>query len=154
MSVCTSWERSAMTQAKKLSRLPCPNLPLEPIAQAVLGRHYELSVVICGNELSRRLNRTYRAKDKPTNVLAFPLSATAGEVFLNWPLIRRQARHFDRTPAKHLLALFIHGLLHLKGMDHGSKMESKEKKFLAHWSNEKYCHRTRHRHGRYPDRRC
>ncbi|MBX4199151.1 rRNA maturation RNase YbeY [Candidatus Parcubacteria bacterium] len=87
---------------------------------AVLGNAYELSLVFCGNNLSQELNRTYRGKDKPTNVLAFPLSKTSGEIFIN-------TEHLDGFRVEELL---VHALLHLKGMLHGAKMESEEKRFL------------------------
>ena len=86
----------------------------------VLGKKYELSLVYCGNATSRRLNRTYRGKDEATNVLAFPLSKTSGEIFINKSKLKGFAPEF----------LFIHGLLHLKGLGHGATMEREEHKLL------------------------
>jgi ssRNA-specific RNase YbeY (16S rRNA maturation enzyme) len=79
----------------------------EKIKEAILGKKYELSLVICGNALSHTLNLQYRGKDKPTNVLAFPLSKNSGEIFIN-------RMHLDGFS---LEELFIHALLHLKGME-------------------------------------
>ena len=95
------------------------------VKDAVLGKEYELSLVYCGNSLSHELNRVYRGKDKPTNVLAFPLSETSGEIFIN-------LEHLDGFSVEKLL---IHALLHLKGMLHGAKMESEEKRFLKLFFN-------------------
>lgn len=97
------------------------------IAQDVLGSSYELSVVFVGDARSRNLNRAYRHKDKPTNVLSFPLSSASGELYLNVPLARREARLFETTPRQHLCFLFVHGVLHLKGYDHGTRMERAER---------------------------
>lgn len=118
------------------------SLPFGSVVDAVLGRKYYISIVMCGNALSRRLNRSYRGKDKPTNVLSFPYSKNEGEIFLNLPLIERESRtwqlesFFKKNPSNvlrfklHVLRLLIHGLLHLKGMQHGSRMEKEEIKFL------------------------
>ena len=86
-----------------------------------MGKSYELSLVFCGDTLSRKLNRAYRGKDKPTNVLSFPLSEKSGEIFIN----------LSRTKPFGAQKLFIHGLLHLNGMEHGARMERAEKKWLA-----------------------
>ena len=106
------------------------SLPFASIVVDVLGKKYYISIVICGNALSRRLNRTYRRKDEPTNVLSFPYSKSSGEIFLNMPLIKSEARSSKLSARSHLVYLLIHGLLHLKGMQHGSRMEKEEMKFL------------------------
>lgn len=97
-----------------------PRIPFEKIKDKVLGKRYELSLVFCGDALSRKLNRTYRKKDYPTNVLSFPISKTEGEIFINQ----------SRTKGFSVAHLFIHGLLHLKGMQHGDRMEAREKTLL------------------------
>lgn len=95
-----------------------PSLPFADIKNAVLGKDYELSLVFCANALSRRLNRTYRGKDYPTNVLSFPISNNSGEIFINV----RRLKGFS------VGNLFIHALFHLKGLDHGDTMERAEEK--------------------------
>lgn len=95
-----------------------PSLPFAEIKDAVLGKDYELSLVFCANDLSRRINRTYRGKDYPTNVLSFPLSKKSGEIFINL----RKLKGFS------VGNLYIHGLFHLKGLDHGATMERAEEK--------------------------
>ena len=110
------------------------SLPFGSIKEAVLGKKYYISIVICGNALSRRLNRSYRSKDKPTNVLSFPYSKNNGEIFLNLPLIKREARIQKLKVKNHLIYLLIHGLLHLKGMQHGGRMERAEEKFVKKFS--------------------
>ena len=100
-----------------------PRAAFEKIKSAILGKNYELSLVFCGNALSRKLNKKFRGKDKSTNVLSFPLSENSGEIFINLSKIRE-------FPAIHLL---IHGCLHLKGMEHGARMVEVENKLLRKW---------------------
>ena len=136
-----------MITVKKLAKTPLPAIPLQPIAEAVFGSNYELSLVICGDKLSRQLNRALRGKDRPANVLSFPLDKTMGEIFINARRIKSEAKKLNQTARARYLHLFIHGLLHLKGLDHGSRMDKQEQQLLAKWSNEKYHYRTRYRDG-------
>jgi len=105
-----------------------PRLPFLDMKNAALGKKYELSLVFIGSTLSRRLNRERRGKDKPTNILSFELSQTSGEIFIDLKLAKKQAAKFGRTEDNFLAFLFIHGLVHLKGMDHGARMELTEQK--------------------------
>lgn len=105
-----------------------PRLPFVDIKNSVLGKKYDLSLVFIGNRLSRRLNREHRDKDKPANVLSFPLSKESGEIFIDVKEATKQAPSFEVSPSKFLGQLFIHGLFHLKGFDHGSTMEKEEEK--------------------------
>lgn len=97
---------------------------------AVLGKNYDLSLVIVGNTRSQKLNATYRGKAKSTNILSFPLSKMEGEIFLNLNVAKKEAPQFDKTYTEFVAYLVIHGMLHLKGHSHGSTMERLEKKFL------------------------
>lgn len=106
-----------------------PRLPFLDMKNAVLGKGYNLSLVFVGDVISRRLNKERRNKDKPTNVLSFPLTSSEGEIFINLRKARAEAPDFDMPYVQFVGFLFIHGLLHLKGMDHGSRMESEERKF-------------------------
>jgi len=106
------------------------SLPFVSIKNAIVGDTYELSLVFIGDKRSRTLNRIYRDKDKVANVLSFPLSKTEGEIFLNLRRVRIEAKKFDKTFVQFAGFLFIHGLLHLKGMDHGSRMEQQEEIFV------------------------
>lgn len=102
----------------------------EKAARLILGARYDVSLVFVGLARSRHLNATYRGKNKPTNVLAFPLEKTTGEIVICLPYAVREARRFNATPAEHLLFLFVHGCLHLKGYDHGDAMERAERATL------------------------
>ncbi len=87
----------------------------------------ELSVVFANDQFLRELNRTYRQKDRPTNVLAFPQSPTPsandlpsllGDVVVSLPTAAREARESDQPVEAHVLYLVLHGILHLLGYDH------------------------------------
>ena len=105
-----------------------PNLPFNKIKEFVLGKKYELSLVFIDDKLSFKLNKQYRKINEPTNILTFPLTANEGEIFINLALATKQARQFERKKDDFVGFLFIHGLLHLKGYEHSSKMEREEKK--------------------------
>lgn len=110
-----------------MTRKALPNVPFCSIKNTVLGKDYELSLVFVGHTRSRHLNREYRNKNKPTNILSFPLSNTEGEIFIDLAKAQEEAPLFDRSHTNFVAFLFIHGLFHLKGYDHGSTMENKEK---------------------------
>lgn len=105
-----------------------PKLPYEEMKRAVLGEAYELSVTAVGRERSRTLNRAYRGIDSPTDVLSFPIAENAGEIIFNIEEAKKEARKFGRTFENFIAFLFIHALVHLKGLDHGKKMEEEEEK--------------------------
>ena len=98
---------------------------------AVLGKKYELSVVIVSRDKIKRLNFSHRGKNVPTDILSFPLSETSGEIFLNLDEAKKEAKKFDRKFENFLGFLFIHGLVHLEGFEHGSRMEALERKYRA-----------------------
>ncbi len=114
------------------------DLPISLLKEDILGKDYELSVAFVGPRTSRKLNRTYREKDYPTNVLSFPLDKKTGELVLCMEVIKKEFKKWDKNLFEFTGFLVIHGMLHLKGMDHGSIMEKQEQKFYA-----KYFHRDR-----------
>lgn len=86
-----------------------------------------ISLTLIGDDAMRALNRDYRGKDKPTDVLSFPLDGTGtaqsaerllGDVVISVDTARRQASAYDAPLQRELYRLLIHGLLHLKGHDH------------------------------------
>jgi probable rRNA maturation factor len=87
----------------------------------------ELSIVLTGDNQIRKLNRIYRSKDQPTDVLAFAqregehadrAGRLLGDVVLSVPTARRQAEAAGRDVGSELTMLLAHGLLHLVGWDH------------------------------------
>ena len=119
-------------------KLSLSNLPKKPkvsgaffasAKDAVLGSGYELSVAFVSPAKMSKLNRRYRKKSGSTDILSFPLSKKEGEIVFCMKDVVRESKHFGRTPDNFLKFLFIHGLVHLKGYAHGSRMESEERKF-------------------------
>ena len=107
----------------------------------------ELSVVFVQDERMRSLNRTYRCKDRPTNVLAFPQCPTyegepqtllLGDVVVSLPTAAREAFELSQTLEERVVFLLAHGLLHLLGYGHERsaaqrrRMERREKDILSH----------------------
>lgn len=103
-----------------LTQRPAGGWPLAKWKDKVLGANYELSVVFCGPALTRKLNKERRNRDKIANILSFPLTKNSGEIFIKLP-----------TTDFSVPQLFIHGLLHLKGLAHSSKMDLEERKYLT-----------------------
>lgn len=118
-----------MLTIKNTTKGKLPRLPFVKMANTVLGSDYECSLVIVSSKKSQELNHTYREKDYPTNILSFPLNENEGEIFLDLKKSYSEAPLFGRSPSNFIGFLFIHALLHLKGFDHGTKMENAEKKF-------------------------
>lgn len=102
------------------------HLPFERMKRDILGARYELSLVFVGRTRAQALNVAYRKKDYYPNVLSFPLSATEGEIYICPEVAKQQAKKFDMTVDGFMGFLFIHGLYHLKGHDHGDKMDALE----------------------------
>ena len=88
-----------------------------------LATDAEITVRIVGEDESRALNKDYRHKDKPTNVLTY--EQPAPEIILALGVIRREAAAAGRKPGNHLAHLVVHGALHLQGHDHDHPGEAR-----------------------------
>ena len=107
-------------------------------AAAALGRRgegREIAVRVVAPRESRELNRRWRGKDKPTNVLSFPAPATLskigdgrgpprehhrplGDLVICAEVVRREAQRDGKPVAAHWAHMVVHGALHLAGYDH------------------------------------
>lgn len=96
---------------------------------SVLGKKYDLSVNFVGPKEIQKLNKEYRKKDYATDILSFPISKSIGEIFICKQKSDQKSKECSRSKENFIYFLFIHGLVHLKGFDHGSKMEKEEEKF-------------------------
>lgn len=110
------------------TRFTLPCVSFVKIKDEALGLNYSLSLVFIGENQSKKLNFAYRGKNKSTNVLSFSLDKKNGEIFIAPAVIKRQTKLFGRKFENLVTFLFIHGLMHLKGLDHGSTMERAEEK--------------------------
>lgn len=100
--------------------------------------------LITGDSDLRRLNREFRGKDAPTDVLSFPArqpaqrrgpeGQTLGDIAISVARARAQARSFGHSLEQEIEILMLHGVLHLLGMDHesdGGRMGRTEKRWRA-----------------------
>lgn len=104
-----------------------------------------LSIALVGDQAIRRLNRTWRGKDKPTDVLSFPAGEAPpgapgprllGDVIISLDTAARRAREDRREVEAEVARYLAHGLLHLLGHDHqrpaeAQKMAAEEARLLG-----------------------
>ena len=125
-------------------RLPRVESLARSAAEACLGAaghpggEVEISIVLADNATQQKLNRDYRGRDVPTNVLSFASSATGngageaagpillGDVVLAYETVRREARDQGKPLPDHVSHLVVHGVLHLLGYDHEAEAEAEE----------------------------
>jgi probable rRNA maturation factor len=107
-----------------------PNHPYENMASRILGKSYHLTLAFIGERRAQALNKKHRGKAYVPNVLSFPLDSKTGEVYICPEVAKREAKKYDMTVSGYIGYLFIHGLLHLKGYDHGATMEKAEQKYV------------------------
>lgn len=97
----------------------------------------EVALVFAGDRLLHRLNRDYRFKDKPTDVLSFESQGEdmgLGDIFISVETARANAKRFSRALDRELEILALHGFLHILGYDHETddgEMEAIEKRLRA-----------------------
>ncbi|GAA5186112.1 rRNA maturation RNase YbeY [Ferrimonas gelatinilytica] len=106
------------------------------------GEH-ELTIRVCDAAESQQLNRDYRGKDKPTNVLSFPFEAPPGielpllgDLVICAEVVAQEAAEQEKSLMDHWAHMVIHGCLHLIGYDHiedqdAEEMEALEQQLLA-----------------------
>jgi probable rRNA maturation factor len=120
-----------------------PRARLSRLADIVLqSRRVRKSVnlILVNDKAIRDLNRRFRGKDIPTDVLSFSLEEDSdpllGEIYISIPTTKRNAASDGRSFAAELLHLFCHGLLHLSGTHHPdaearARMKRLEDRYLA-----------------------
>ena len=93
----------------------------------------EVSVVLVNDYLIQQLNKSYRKKDKPTNVLTFaagdrpkqPEVWLAGDIVIAYETLCREAKEQHKSPLAHLAHLLTHGVFHLQGYDHQTPSQAR-----------------------------
>ena len=97
---------------------------LNKIVKQTLGtvgaKNTEISIAFVGDKKMRKLNKTWRGKDKVTDVLSFTYRAEplVGEIIICLPQAARQAGECGHSVKEEIKVLLVHGLLHLAGYDH------------------------------------
>lgn len=100
------------------------------LLEAVGEQDAAISLTLVNDEAIREINREHRGKDKPTDVLSFPLEPEPfsqerllGDIVISIDTARRQAADYDAPLQRELYRLLIHGLLHVLGHDHEKAAE-------------------------------
>ncbi len=120
------WARAA--HAGGLAALPVRRRRMH----AAVGQGAAACLRIVGSAESRRLDREYRGKDRPTNVLSFPASpeervatGVLGDLVICAPVVAREAREQRKTLRAHWAHMVVHGTLHLLDYDHASARDAR-----------------------------
>ncbi len=108
-----------------------PSLPYAKMKDDILGKKYALSLAFVGSARAQKLNLMHRQKSYVPNVLSFPLAEDMGEIFIAPQVAKKEASKFSMSVNGYIGFLFIHALLHLKGLDHGDTMDRAEKKYCT-----------------------
>lgn len=89
-------------------------------ARRAAGLDGEFAVLITGNREIQSLNRRFRKKDKPTDVISFPsaMEGVAGDIVISIDIASQNGRTLGHGILPELKILILHGMLHLAGMDH------------------------------------
>ena len=127
-----------------LRRISVRATTIRRVAQSILVQAghptAQLSLSLVGKTRMRSLNRKFRERDYPTDVLAFPMESMGekteiflGDVVICLPVAIGQASRFGNSADQEILRLLIHGTLHLLGYDHeqsprdATRMQRKER---------------------------
>ena len=140
MNLLTFKETSARIPWQKLEAL----FELVTAGEARERPSGTINLVFTDDDRIRDLNREFRGKDRPTDVLSFSFEeleadGTLGEVYISVPTARRQAVRYGTGITGEYLRLFCHGLLHLFGYDH----EDPEQEILMLERQDEYLARLR-----------
>ena len=114
--------------------VPEPELLHTWAAAAYLGNGPAVaSMLVTTAEEIRQLNKQYRNKDEPTNVLSFPMQAPEevdlnllGDIALCASVINREAGQQSKSENSHWAHMVVHGMLHLQGFDHIQDEDAEE----------------------------
>jgi probable rRNA maturation factor len=108
-------------------------------ARRAAGLKGAVNVLLTSNAEMKSLNRRFRGKDKPTDVLSFPSERdaqkrVAGEIAISAEMAAQNARSLGHSSAEEVKILVLHGVLHLRGYDHecdNGQMARREKRLRA-----------------------
>jgi probable rRNA maturation factor len=104
-------------------------------ARRAAGLRGAVCVLIAGNSSMRRLNSSFRGKNRPTDVLSFPAAASAngfvGDIAISLDIAEANARRLGHSVADEIRILILHGMLHLAGYDHENDEGEMAKKEIA-----------------------
>ena len=99
------------------------------VKTAKVKNKVEVSVNLVGEEKIKSFNKKYRNKNKPTDVLSFPLGDGSGDVFICLSIAKKEAKSENISIEAKLAQLTVHGFLHLLGYDHEKSQKEARKMF-------------------------
>ena len=107
----------------------------------------EITLALVNNKPIRDLHRRFLKKDKPTDVLSFPVREKGpdgkyylGDIIISVPYAAGQSKTQGHSLQQEVEFLVIHGLLHLQGFEHFKGLEEEEKKVRTMWIKENHAH--------------
>jgi probable rRNA maturation factor len=137
------WKKAFPGMNKKIEQAAaCAFLNAKKPA-ALKNRSFAVNIILTDDAMVKTLNKNYRGKNKPTNVLSFPQmnlkkfrrteldifppksEIPLGDVVLAFQTIERESRRQQKTLESHVIHLIVHGTLHLLGYDHQIVKEAK-----------------------------
>jgi probable rRNA maturation factor len=134
------WAKSKLSARNRVNdvlSVTWDNLPKRP-----KGVIPECTVTLSNDSKIRLLNKNYRSKDKPTNVLSFPMfnhmdeipshagAVPIGDIIIAFETIKAEAIEQNKLLSDHFTHMLIHGFLHLLGYDHMNDKEAKSMESL------------------------
>lgn len=105
----------------------CSQLSITVLAEVGRKANFLVSLLLCGDNEIKILNKQFRKKDKPTNTLSFPGDGEEylGDIAISYETTDNEAVEQGKLFKNHFTHLYIHSLLHLLGYDHVSESEAK-----------------------------
>lgn len=126
----------ATLDTRNFTRSKYPTFPYTEALQAVLPG-WEMSLVFAGKTRAQQMNIQLRNKDYVPNVLSYQSGNKSGEIVICPSVAKKQAPSYGLSYTDFVGLLFIHGCLHLKGMQHGATMDSQERLLLKRFTRTK-----------------
>ena len=132
-----------MIEINNLTNFTVDKKSFSQVAKKVLmgenKRTENISLAFVGKNEIKKLNRKFRNKNKPTDVLSFNLNEESclGEIVICPEIVRENAKKYGVTIKYETMKMFVHGILHLLGYDHEKSekeakiMETKQEKYLT-----------------------
>lgn len=126
-----------MISIANLTKQKTPAIAWKKIAEKILGKKFDLSVVLVGEKKIAEIKKKYPPREQKlyrSNILSFLMEKNVGEIFICLAYLRREAPFFKRSFNRHLKKIYLHGILHLRGFSHqdekeAAKMAKEEKKW-------------------------
>lgn len=98
-------------------------LPFLKIKKYLLNNKYNLNLIFHNPQKAKEMNIKYRNKKYIPNILTFNISDNDGEIYICLSQAKKEYKKFGLNYEEYITLLFIHGILHLKGMDHHTNID-------------------------------